>query len=503
MKCARKAGMARIGMGMVLSLSLSVLPGCALFGTLFKTAENKAASDGGGETVQIAGQDVNPADVKVPEGYRIEAVARGFTFPTSVLTDDQNRLYVVEAGYSYGERYDTPRLVRVEPDGKHTVIAEGDRDSAPWTGAAFHQGAFIVSAGGNPGRILRVTMDGKISQLLGGIPSKGDHHTNHPVVGPDGWIYFGQGAITNSGVVGMDNVLFGWLLKTPELHDIPGMDITLAGENFTTPNPLSRVNPADKATTGAFMPFGKASTKGQVVKAGLPCHSSIMRMRPDGTSLQLVAWGIRNPFGLGFSPDGRLFATDNQFDARGSRPIENAPDLFVEVKRGVWYGFPDYVGNVPVTDPRFKPANGPQPKFLLAKHPNVPPKPAADLGAHTASHGFDFSRKASFGYAGQAFVAQFGDAAPATGQVDSPKGFKVVRVDPATGKVEDFLSNKAGQGPASKIGGGGLERPIDVHFDRPGEAMYVLDFGIMTMPALPNPRKDSGVLWRVTRAAAR
>ena len=34
-----------------------------------------------------------------------------------------------------------------------------------------------------------------------------------------------------------------------------------------------------------------------------------------------------------------------------------------------------------------------------------------------------------------------------------------------------------GQGPASKVGGRGIERPIDVKFDRTGQVMYVLDFG--------------------------
>ena len=52
------------------------------------------------------------------------------------------------------------------------------------------------------------------------------------------------------------------------------------------------------------------------------------------------------------------------------------------------------------------------------------------------------------------------------------------------------------------MGGGGLERPIDVKFDRTGKVMYVLDFGIMTVPAAPAPRRGTGVLWRITREGA-
>jgi hypothetical protein len=62
-----------------------------------------------------------------------------------------------------------------------------------------------------------------------------------------------------------------------------------------------------------------------------------------------------------------------------------------------------------------------------------------------------------------------------------------------------MTDGNGGQGPASKVAGHGLERPIDVKFDRTGKVMYVLDFGIMTTPAAPSPKKDTGVLWRITR----
>ena len=41
-----------------------------------------------------------PVDVALPEGYRIELVAEGLTFPTGVTFDDHGSVYVVEAGYS-------------------------------------------------------------------------------------------------------------------------------------------------------------------------------------------------------------------------------------------------------------------------------------------------------------------------------------------------------------------------------------------------------------------
>jgi glucose/arabinose dehydrogenase len=170
------------------------------------------------------------------------------------------------------------------------------------------------------------------------------------------------------------------------------------------------------------------------------------------------------------------------------------------IDKGTWYGWPDYSGGIPVTDPRFRPDGKPAAQFLLANHPNTPPKPVTRFVPHSGSMGFDFSRSSGFGYVGDAFVAQFGDATPVTGVVKSPPGYKVVRVNVGSGSVADFAHNKAeAPGPASKVGGGGLERPVDVQFDRTGNAMYVVDFGVMTVPAIPNPHNATGVLWRITR----
>src|SRR5436309_157341 len=79
--------------------------------------------------------------------------------------------------------------------------------------------------------------------------------------------------------------------------------------------------------TGAFLPFGTPSTPGQIIKGQVPCSGSVMRIRPDGGPLELVAWGFRNPFGLAFSPNGLLYVTDNGYDDRGSRPIWGAADV--------------------------------------------------------------------------------------------------------------------------------------------------------------------------------
>jgi len=186
-------------------------------------------SAGGGQTSAPATRAIRPADIALPPRYSIEAVATGLTFPTSVIFDDKGMPFVVEAGYSYGESFTTPRLLRVDSGGGPTQVAAGNRNG-PWNGGSFSGGSFYVAEGGEMegGRILRITRDGAVTPIVENLPSTGDHHTNGAILGPDGAIYFGQSTATNSGVVGPDNFQFGWLKRKPDFHDTPCRDITLA-----------------------------------------------------------------------------------------------------------------------------------------------------------------------------------------------------------------------------------------------------------------------------------
>jgi glucose/arabinose dehydrogenase len=459
------------------------------------------ASKGGGQIQDIPARTIQPSDIAVPNGYKIEPVVSGLTFPTAVAFDDQGNLYVIEAGYSYGEVWEDPKLLKVEEGGKTAVVATGPRNG-PWTGVVWHDGAFYVAEGGERegGRILRITKDGKITSLTENLPSVGDHHTNGPVV-KDGYIYFGQGTATNSAVVGTDNAEFGWLARKKDFHDIPCKDIILKGQNYTSANPLTN-DPNDQATTGAFVPFGAATTDGQVIKGAVPCTGAIMRIPLAGGQPEMVGWGLRNPFGLAVSPDGRIFVTENGYDDRGSRPVWGTGDVLWELKEGTWYGWPDFSAGMPISgDEEFKVPGKDAVKPVLKQYPNTPPKPVAIFGVHSSSNGIDFSRSGDFGYQGEAFVAQFGDMAPKVGKVEFPVGFKVVRVTVETGVIRDFAVNKGKRnGSATWLGKGGLERPVSVKFDPSGKALYIVDFGILKMTQKgPESQMKTGMIWKVTK----
>jgi glucose/arabinose dehydrogenase len=412
----------------------------------------------------------------------LELVADGFDFPTSVTFDEEGAAYVAEAGLPFDGAAPGGRVWRLGPDGDRSLVADGLR--APVNGVTWHGDALYLSEGGHPARLSRVHPDGTRGSLLEGLPGPGNYHLNMAVVGPDAKLYFSQGAMTNLGIVGLDAYELGWLRRLPHDHDVPGLDVTLDGVNVTTPDPTADAVDAE-VVTGAFVPFGTPTEPGRRVPAGLPATASVMRCNLDGSGLELVAWGLRNAYGLGFLPDGRLLAIDQGADDRGSRPIGAAPDLLFEVRPGCWYGWPDYVGEVPVTDERFRPQRGPHPSFVLADHETLPPPERALLAfpPHVAAVKFDLAPERS-ALSGSLLVALFGDEAPMTAPPGPRVGRGVVAVDTTTWQLRPLLS------------GDPLCRPIDVRV-HDGEA-HVLDFGEFEMTDEGVEAKaGTGRLWRL------
>jgi hypothetical protein len=456
------------------------------------------ASEGG----VFPARRLDPRDVGVPAGYAVDVIARGLTFPTGITFDEAGRAYVVESGYAYGEVFTEPRLLALNPaGGPHEVLAAGEKDG-PWTGVDYADGLFYVAEAGvlRGGRILRIGRDGARTALVEGLPSYGDHHVNGPAV-RDGWVYFGLGSATNSGVVGPDNAAVGWLRRRPDFHDIPCRDVTLLGINYESPDVEEGRDGAAGRTrlTGAFHRFGTATHPGEVIPGRIPCTGALLRTPLAGGALELVAWGFRNPFGLAFDAAGVLYVTDNGFDRRGSRPIAGASDLLWRVDAGAWYGFPDFVGDEPVDGGLFGAPGGHRPRRLLANAPGRPPRPVAQLAIHSSSNGLDISRSEAFGLVGHAFVAQFGDLATAVGKDLGLVGFKVVTVDLESGRTTDFAVNRGRNGPASRLGRAGLERPVAVRFAPREAALYVVDFGTLGLgeDGRLHARPGTGAVWRI------
>ena len=151
-----------------------------------------------------------------------------------------------------------------------------------------------------------------------------------------------------------------------------------------------------------FGPDGKL-----YVPVGAPCNvciptdtefATIMRMNPDGSSLEVFAKGIRNTVGFDWNPGTNvLWFTDNGRDMLG----DNIPpdELNRAPEKGMDFGFPYVYGD-----------NIPDPEFGKGVDVKRFTKPAMDLGPHVASLGMRFYTGNMFPseYKGQIFIAEHG-----------------------------------------------------------------------------------------------
>jgi len=474
------------------------------------------------------------ADIfNLPPGYKIEPVLWNLTLPSTVTFDDNGTMYVAESGYSYGEFKPIPRILKVDLIHNRTAVLVDRGLNGPITDIEFNKnnGVLYVS---HRGIISAVDMRGHIKDLIVGLPSMGDHHNNQIAIGSDGRFYFGQGTVTNTGIAGEDSYTYGWLKTSPELHDIPCTDITLTGQNFNSSNPLTPQNITDMATTGAFVPFNSTTTNGQAIKGDVKCSGSIISSNANGTDLQVVAWGLRNPYGVALTDDGKkLIVANNGADERGSRRVGNDTDKIYSLDLSnssmKFLGWPDYFGNgEPATDNKFvsesaRSDNNPL-QFLLQSHPPVDEKPLTLLEEGVAATQVAVSNSTNFGFKGNAFIAEFGTMAPLIhpfAQITQPMpgiqpsivGQKVVMLDPNTGNHSDFLSLK----DIDKT-----FRPVGIKFDLKGDALYVVSiaktevrsnvpvsnltssglYPFATVHAMPWPYANTGVVWKITRDTA-
>jgi glucose/arabinose dehydrogenase len=159
-------------------------------------------------------------------------------------------------------------------------------------------------------------------------------------------------------------------------------------------------------------------------------RANILEFNPDGSGLQVYAWGIRNPVGIAVNPQtGQLWASVNERDQLGDNLV---PDYITHVQQGGFYGWPWYYtgGN---QDPRH-----------AGKHPELKSKVIVGdvlLQPHNASLEMTFNEESGFPseYKGDIFAAEHG-----SWNKSSRTGYEVIRVPlkdgHANGEYEDFLT---------------------------------------------------------------
>jgi glucose/arabinose dehydrogenase len=456
---------------------------------------------------------IDPKDIELPPAYVIEPLVVGLSFPICMEFGPEGELYIGEGGSTWPTRpAGLPRILRLRPSGKLDHFAT--MNLAGPRGMAVRDGRLYVSSKG--GYFTRIEYydlkTAKPTVLFDKIPDGGWHEPGGPLIGPhDGLLYFAQGSVAQNGLI-LPSGFTVDIAKHPFAKDVPGRDVVLTGNNVKTRDPTK---PFPFLTeTGAFKPFGEPARRGEVVKGELWCSTGVWRSTLDGKNPELIAWGIRNPFGLAFDERGTLYASDNDYEEKGERAIAQDPDRVWRIDSSrephgsvsdpPWYGYPDIAGD---GEPVWHESHLPLTAMAATQQIENPPPwagPAAWLcPPHTALCRMDFCRTDAFGpgHRGKLFLAEFGTYAP----LNSPRpeqltnGFAVVEINVEDGTDQVFLRNKH-PGPAtSRPGSGGIERPVDCKFGPDGRTLYVLDFGVNAVdPSKVLGYAHTGVLWRVT-----
>ena len=449
--------------------------------------------------------------------------------PTSVTWDDKGNMYVVEAGGGLEPEKLAPIRIMQVKEGKATVAVDlsGKGINPAVVGIVWHDGAFYITHRGEDltGAVSRVTKSGQVETILQGIiDSQAEHQINDIRMGPDGRMYVAVGLAGNAGVMGPS--VAPWIMRSPNVHSTPCKDIVLRGRNFKSPNFLTN-DPNDSVLTGAFVPFGVETEPGQVIKGVTLCGGSILSFDPNNPigTVETHSWGYRNLIGLAWDKTtGAMYAAENGYDIRGSRPVKDYFDASLHVQKGMWYGVPDFsAGREPLTLEKFEVPDSLQAMVVVNGEPVgkdldfvidhgasglTPPDPSVVLGKHefNSSPSMMDVAPASWGdMAGHVFIAEWGDLAPPTNPLrgKDPAGYQIVMVDPATGKLEPFAHNLL-PGPASGQGraGKGLDRPFDVQFG-PDGALYIVDYGVVTIDMNKRPpyayEPGTGAIWKVSK----
>jgi glucose/arabinose dehydrogenase len=467
--------------------------------------------------------------IELPAGFKVQKIASGLHLPTSVTWDDKGNMYVVEAGGGlFPEKLAPMRIVWINPGGRKTVVADlGQQGIEPSiVGLVWHEGYFYFThrAEDLTGAVSRVRPGGQVELVFKGIiDNQAEHQINDIRVGPDGMMYVAVGKAGNAGVIGPSVAPF--VMKSPDVHPRPCQDIVLTGRNFKTPD-FRTEEKTDSVLTGAYVPFGVETQPGQVIKGVTLCGGSILKFDPNNAmaTMTVHAWGFRNLIGLTWDSKGDMYAAENGYDVRGSRPVNDEIDATLRIFEGRWYGIPDFsAGREPLTEEKFESPDSLQAMVFIDGEPIgkdlgfvidhaasglTPPDPSVVVGRHEINSSpsmLDVAPSAWGDWENHLFIAEWGDLAPPTNPLRGERhsGFQVVRVDPSTGDLTTFVAN-VNKVPASENGaeGQGLERPFDVEFG-PDGAMYIVDYGVVKIdmsnkmsPYVYN--ENSGAIWKIT-----
>jgi PQQ-dependent dehydrogenase (s-GDH family) len=269
-----------------------------------------------------AGPNVNPRAVwsNPPEQFTLRVVATGLADPSEVTYGPDGRLWITERTGK--------RVVRIDPaDGRRTVAVTIDEvwqvlAQEGLQGLALHpqltrgtDHVFVMyTYDADPGageqrraKIRRYTYDAASEKLrdpvdlLTGIPHGPDHGASRLVIGPDGKLYASTG---DQG----SNFLAYYCMPI-RAQELPTAAQVAANDFRAYEGKILRLN----------------------LDGSIPADNPLL----NGVRSHVFSYGHRNPQGMAFGPDGRLYASEHGQDT---------DDEVNRIEAGRNYGWPLIAG---------------------------------------------------------------------------------------------------------------------------------------------------------------
>jgi glucose/arabinose dehydrogenase len=306
------------------------------------------------------------------------------------------------------------------------------------------------------------------------VDNNGDHKADQVLT-------IASGLNMPSGLAFRDGALY--VAEVSRIIRYDGIEARL--DNPPAPVVVNDTLPTDRHHGWKFIAFGPDGLL--YVPVGAPCnvcdrsddprYAAILRMKPDGTGLEVFASGVRNTVGFDWHPGTKeLWFTDNGRDQMGD---DVPPDeLNRAPKMGMHFGFPWCHG-----------ADIPDPEFGAKRKCSEFEPPAQALGPHVAAIGMRFYTGTMFPaeYHNQIFIAEHGSWNRST-----PLGYRVTvaRVDGAS-KVTRYETFAEGWLRGARPGGRGGVTLGDA-WGRPADVLVMPDGSLLVSEDSP------GAIYRIT-----
>ena len=248
------------------------------------------------------------------EDIKIDLFIKGFEEAVAITNGEKNELYIA---------YDD-EIVKVDNQNKVKRVIKDFTFNID--DLIYKDGIIYILSKEN---LISIDKEGNKKILKNNLLYEGENIDRNLLIKEDS-LLISIGAATNSGIAEKNGV-----------KDISPLNLLLNGINY------------GKIKTGAFKNYGEVTKNNEVILGEEIGNASIIEVNLKTLSTKLFASGIRNVEAYDINSKGEIYGIVGGIENKGERPVIRDSDYIYNIKKGLWYGWPDFSGGNPISSPRF------------------------------------------------------------------------------------------------------------------------------------------------------